>query len=63
MTGLLRRDAAPLGSTLSISTNSAAVLDALDGTLCQYPSTLGIGGSLHRVARITHLVVCHQMGV
>jgi hypothetical protein len=47
MTATLRRDAAPLGSALTITCNSAAVLGALDGTLCQYPESLAIGGSLH----------------
>ena len=47
MTATLRRDAAPLGSALTITCNSASVLGALDGTLCQYPESLAIGGSLH----------------
>jgi hypothetical protein len=47
MMGVLRRHAAPLGSELTISCNAVAVLDALDGTLCQYPQELAIGGALH----------------
>ncbi len=52
MTVILRREAAPLGSTLTISSDSGAVLEALEGTLCQYPSTLAIGGSLHLDVRV-----------
>jgi hypothetical protein len=46
MTGRMRRDSRPLGSQLTITSNSEAVLDALEGTLGAYPETLAIGGSL-----------------
>ncbi len=46
MSGTLQRDAAPLGSALVVTTDSAAVLAAIEGTLLQYPDALAIGGRM-----------------
>lgn len=46
MSGTLQREAAPLGSALIVTTDSAAVLAAIEATLLQYPDALAIGGRM-----------------